>query len=420
MNNAMLICPRCRNAEYISAKFVGKKFFCHKCGNLAVVVDSENLKKFDLQKLNIKIEDDVKEHKYIVSEEEPNTDADAREALSKKYKETIINELNSNTDNDSLVERPERKEEEKKVFPFENAFVYRVFNNMYTYLRNNTNPANVNDVISFGIRASQYLLLFLSIFLFIASCIFAWRSANYTINLAPLGVSVFLFTAQYLSINSLELMEKIEEKIFNKYSSDVVLKSFFILSLVTILTVAFWTIDYAVRFEPIDFGFFTINSGYSLFIAAVLAIFVLWILIMCYVHPNELLHLHTMENERVSIEFLSACVIFLSSLMRIMPVFFFASALYISGLLIYDCGLKIFDHKVLTYTFIENKMVWCIVILLFIPLILYYFSLLCYFLIDLCNLFINKYSDTHKRLERQYFKDPERLDPDKEVTENEQ
>ena len=398
MNNAMLICPRCRNAEYVSAKFVGKKFFCHKCGNLAVVVDSENLKKFDLKKLNIKVENEVKNQKYIINEEENPSGSEVKEVLGIKYKESILSESSNTNEQESAPKVVENKPEVvENTFDYSNVFIYRFIDTIYKSLQKITTSQGAEDLNSFCVRVCQFLLHFLSLFIIIAGLVFSIRSRDYEQLMYALGISIFIFLSQYFSINCLELLHKLKTKIFKNYTSDLTFKTFFAVALVLLSSMLCFVLTRATNFTPVDFGFFTIETEYSLLMAGLLMCFVLWSLIACYLHPDELLFLKKVDNQRAASEFLSTITIFLTSILRATPVLCFSCIFYVGTLFIYDCGSDLVNQKTLKYNFFENKEFLLICFFIYFPLLVYYTSFIFFFLIDLISLFIAKYEDGHPK-----------------------
>ena len=384
MDNALLICPRCRHAEYVSAKFVGKKFFCHQCGNLAVVVDAENLKKFDLNKLNIKIDDSKSDHKYIVTEDDSSMEAnDVKEALSSKYKEMIINEINNNSTAEPKAETPEVPETEQPS-KYQDLLVCKVFNSFYEFLQKHTRSEDFNDITSFCIRCSQYIIILVTSFLFISGCVFGYRSKSFDIAFLPCSLAILTCMAQYISIISFDLIDRLEAKSIKYFTTEVIFKANAFFIFFAIFCVLFAAIGYAIHFTPLSLAFYDINTAYNLLMTALLVVMVLWFLLMLFVHPDKLLGMEINIKSTISEDFLNLVSLDIKALLKICPIMYFGGCLHVGTIILYDLGLLLVDPEIHNYNFLESKPLRVFYLNLFLPLLFYSIAIVSFFVIDVC------------------------------------
>ncbi|MCR5813092.1 MAG: hypothetical protein K6G15_01180 [Desulfovibrio sp.] len=383
MEDALLICPRCRHAEYVSPKFVGKKFFCHQCGNLAVVVDAENLKKFNLDKLNIKIDDSKADHKYIVNEDDSTIEAnDVKEALSNKYKEMIINEINNNS-SEPKEEEPELPETEQPS-KYQDLLVCKVFNSFYDFLQNHTRAEDFNDVSSFCIRCSQYIIILVTSFLFISGCVFGFRSKSFDIAFLPCCLAILMCMAQYISIISFDLIDRLETKSIKFFTTEVIFKANAFFIIFAIFCIIFLAIGYAIHFTPLSLPLCDINTAYNLLMTSLLVVMLFWFLLMIFVHPHELLGLEIDIKSTISEDFLNLVSLDIKSLLKICPIIYFCGCLHMGTIALYDLGLLLVDPEVQNYAFLESKPLRVFYLNLFLPLVFYSVAIVAFFVIDVC------------------------------------
>ncbi|MCR4666379.1 MAG: hypothetical protein K5657_03695 [Desulfovibrio sp.] len=383
MKDAMLICARCRHAEYVSSKFVGKKFFCHNCGNLAVVVDSENLKKIDLSKLNITV-DESDDKKFIVNDDEHADSREVKEALSQKYKQMIINEISNTNEPAEEIDKNIEEEHDK----YENIMVLRLFNSIYEYIHKHTNPDKIDNVIYSCVRFSQHIISLVAVLLVVVGAVIGYRSEDYQSVLLPWFLSALMLIAQYISINSIELTDKLEKTTIHYFSSELIFRKnamFIVLFMMVIFS--FFSI-YSFTFKPIDLYFFQINSVYSLFLTTILLCFVLYFFLIVFVHPQELLNMEENKYVNPSEEFLNICSLSIKSIIKISPIIYFSGCLHIGILLFWDFGNILLDSSIVTHSFLKNKTLTLFYITIFLPLLFYYFSLVSRFLIEMFSVLI--------------------------------
>ncbi|MBR3663499.1 MAG: hypothetical protein IKN64_02450 [Desulfovibrio sp.] len=382
MDNALLICPRCRHAEHVSAKFVGKKFFCHQCGNLAVVVDAENLKKFDLNKLNIKISDTQSDSKYIVKEDDNIEANEAKDAISNKYKEMIINEINNNNSEQKVEEKVPEAEQPSK---YQDLLVCKIFNSFYDFIKGHTRAEDFNDVTAFCIRCSQYIIILVTSFLFISGCVFGYRARSFQTAFLPCSLALLMCMAQYISIISFDLIDRLEEKCIKYFTTEVIFKANAFFIFFSIFCVVFSSVGYALSFKPLSFAFFDINTAYNLLMTALLAVLALWFWLMIFVHPHELLGLEINIKSTISEDFLNFVSLNIRSLLRICPILYFCGCLHVGTITLYDLGLLLVDPSVRSYPFLESKPLQVFYLNLFLPLAFYTVAIVSFFVIDVCS-----------------------------------
>ena len=384
MKRAMLICPRCRYAEYADARLVGKKFFCPSCGNLALVVDQENLKKIDLSKLNIKKRNssDPRDSKFIVNDEE-----EYQSDVRPDYRERILNEIENNANREDAPSSAGSEQPVQETDRYASLFVVRIFNSIYDNLRESTSPAGVTGAVGGAVRFSQYIISLVALFLMGAGCILGVRLSTPELVLMPVLLSLAMFLGQYVSIKSLNMIDMLQDKGVRSFSSESMFRINAVICLVAIVSFAIFTIHHTLDFTPITLGFFHIDNVFVFVLTTFLIFALLFFLLLVFLYPRELLGTEINPRATAAEECLSLFSINIRALLRITPLIYFVGCIALGTDVLVDFGSVILGKTPLEteHPFIEDQTLRLFFFNLYMPLLVYYFSLFCYFLIDLLS-----------------------------------